>query len=61
MLLKLVRKIEGKSEQQYDEWYQGLRATTDSLIRAFHDSLIVHDSDDPPARKVESLVNEAND
>jgi hypothetical protein len=55
MLLKLVRKIEWKSEQQYDEWYQGRRATTDSLIRAFHDSLIVHDSDDPPARKVERL------
>jgi len=55
MLLKLVRKIEWKSEQRYDEWYQGRRATTDSLIRAFHDSLIVHDSDDPPARKVERL------
>jgi hypothetical protein len=55
MLLKLVRKIECKSEQQFDEWYQGRRATTDSLIRAFHESLIVHDSDDQPARKVEQL------
>jgi hypothetical protein len=55
MLLKLVRKIEWKSEQQLDEWYQGRRATTDSLIRAFHESLIVHNSDDQPARKVERL------
>ena len=55
MLLKLVRKIEWKSEQQYDEWYRGRRATTDSLIRAFHDSLIVHESDDEPARKMEQL------
>ena len=55
MLLKLVRKIEWKSEQQLDEWYRGRRATTDSLIRVFHESLIVHDSDDKPERKLERL------
>jgi TnpA family transposase len=38
-----------------DEWYQGRRATTDLLIHTFHESLIVHDSDDQPARKVERL------
>jgi TnpA family transposase len=55
MLLKLVRKIEWKSEQQYDAWYQGRRATTDSLIRVFHDSLIVHEGEDQPACKIEQL------
>jgi hypothetical protein len=55
MLLKLVRKIEWKSEQQLDAWYQDRRATTDSLIHAFHESLIVHDIDDQLARKVERL------
>jgi Domain of unknown function (DUF4158) len=40
MLLRLVRKIEWKSEQRLDKWYADRHDETDSLIRAFHDSLI---------------------
>ena len=42
MLLRLVRKIEWKSDQRLAQWYQTRRSKTDVLIRAFHDSLIVH-------------------
>lgn len=52
MLLRLTRKIEWKSEQRLGEWYQNRRNRTDSLIRAFHDSLIVHGLEDEPVKKV---------
>jgi hypothetical protein len=52
MLLKLVRKIESKSEDRLQEWYVAHHHQTDTLIRAFHESLIVHDGTETPARKV---------
>ena len=52
MLLRLTRKVEWKSEQRLAEWYQNRRNKTDSLIRAFHDSLIVHGLEDDPVKKV---------
>lgn len=52
MLLRLVRKIEWKSEQRLAEWYQTRRSKTDVLIRAFHDSLIVHGVEFDPLQKV---------
>jgi hypothetical protein len=55
MLLRLVRKIEWKSEQHLEEWYVGRRHQTDSLICAFHESLIVHGSADNPAQKIARL------
>jgi hypothetical protein len=55
MLLKLVRKIESKSADRLQEWVVARHHQTDSLIRAFHESLIVHDSADKPARKVARL------
>jgi TnpA family transposase len=55
MLLKLVRKIESKSADRLQEWYVARHHQTDSLIRAFHESLIVHDGADKPARKVARL------
>lgn len=42
MLLRLVRKMEWKSDPRLAQWYQTRRSKTDVLIRAFHDSLIVH-------------------
>jgi len=55
MLLKLVRKIESKSADRLQEWYAARHHQTDSLVRAFHESLIVHDGVDKPARKVARL------
>src|SRR5216684_8969218 len=55
MLLKLVGKIESKSADRLQEWYVARHHQTDSLIRTFHESLIVHDSADEPARKVARL------
>lgn len=52
MLLRLVRKIEWKSEQRLAEWYQARRSKTDVLIRAFHESLIVHGVEFDPLLKV---------
>jgi len=52
MLLRLTRKIEWKSNQRLVEWYQTRRSKTDALIRAFHDSLIVHGSESDPLQKV---------
>ncbi len=52
MLLRLTRKVEWKSEQRLAEWYQSRRNKTDSLIRAFHDSLIVHGLEADPVQKV---------
>ena len=52
MLLRLTRKVEWKSEQRLAVWYQNRRNKTDSLIRAFHDSLIVHGLEDDPVKKV---------
>lgn len=52
MLLRLTRKVEWKSEQRLAEWYQNRRNRTDSLIRAFHDSLIVHGLEADPQQKV---------
>jgi hypothetical protein len=51
MLLRLVRKVEWKSEQRLDKWCADRRAETDSLIRAFRDSLIIHGSDDDSAAR----------
>ena len=52
MLLRLTRKVEWKSEQRLAEWYQNRRNKTDALIRAFHDSLIVHGVKADPVQKV---------
>ncbi len=52
MLLRLTRKVEWKSEQRLAEWYQNRRNKTDALIRAFHDSLIVHGLEADPVQKV---------
>jgi TnpA family transposase len=52
MLLRLVRKVEWKSNQRLAEWYQTRRSKTDVLIRAFHDSLVVHGSGIDPLQKV---------
>lgn len=55
MLLRLTRKVEWKSDQRLAQWYQARRNKTDALIRAFHDSLIVHGSEFDPAQKVSRL------
>ena len=55
MLLKLARKIEWKSEQQFDEWYASRRNQTDTLIRTFHDALLIHGTDDAPGEKIGRL------
>jgi hypothetical protein len=55
MLLRLVHKIEWKSEQRLEEWYEGRQDQTDSLIRTFRDALIVHGSADDPAQKIARL------
>ena len=52
MLLRLARKVEWKSELRLTEWYQKRRNKTDALIRAFRDSLVVHQSDVDPIEKV---------
>lgn len=55
MLLRLVRKVEWKSQQRLEQWYADRHGETDSLIRAFHDSLIVHGSEGNPAGKLQRL------
>jgi hypothetical protein len=55
MLLKLVRKIERTSERRLQDWHAGRQRQTDSLIRAFHESLTVHDANEAPASKVARL------
>ena len=55
MLLRLVRKVEWKSQQRLEQWYADRHSETDSLIRAFHDSLIVHGSEGNPAEKLQRL------
>jgi Domain of unknown function (DUF4158) len=55
ILLKLARKIERKSEQQFDEWYASRRNQTDALIRTFHDALLIHGTDDAPGEKIGRL------
>jgi hypothetical protein len=52
MLLKLARKIEWKSEQQFDEWYARRRNQIDTLIRTFHHALLIHGTDDAPGKKI---------
>jgi hypothetical protein len=52
MLLRLTRKVEWKSELRLAEWYQNRRMKTDVLIRAFHDSLLVHGLAADPVQKV---------
>ena len=52
MLLRLTRTVEWKSEQRLAEWYQLRRIKTDALIRAFHDSLLVHGLEADPVQKV---------
>jgi TnpA family transposase len=56
MLLKFSRKIEWKSEQRLTDWYQKRHNKTDSLIRAFRDSLKVLGSESDAA-KIVSNVN----
>lgn len=46
MLLRRVRKIEWKSERRLEERHVDRHNQTDSLTRAFYDSLIVHASED---------------
>lgn len=55
MLLRLARKVEWKSEQRLENWYKDRHAETDSLIRTFHDSLMLHGSGDNPAEKIQRL------
>jgi hypothetical protein len=55
MLLRLARKVEWKSQQRLEQWYADRHAETDSLIRAFHESSIVHGSEGNPAEKVQRL------
>jgi TnpA family transposase len=55
MLLRLARKVEWKSQQRLEQWYAERHAETDSLIRAFHDSLIVHGSEGNPTEKLQRL------
>jgi TnpA family transposase len=55
MLLKLAGKIEAKSADRLQEWYATRHYQTDQLIRTFRESLIVHDSADEPALKVDRL------
>ncbi len=55
MLLRLVRKVEWKSEQRLGQWYADRHAETDSLIRAFHESLLVHGSEGSAAEKLQRL------
>jgi TnpA family transposase len=55
MLLRLVRKIEYNSEQRLNDWYANRQSQTDSLIRALHDSLVVHGADEGPVGKVARL------
>lgn len=52
MLLRLTRKVEWKNEPRLTEWYQIRRIKTDALIRAFHDSLLVHGLEADPVQKV---------
>jgi hypothetical protein len=55
MLLRLVRKVEWKSRQRLEQWYAERHGQTDLLIRAFHDSLIVHGSEGNPTEKLGRL------
>ena len=55
MLLRLVRQIETRSEQRLADWYADRQHQTDSLIRTFRDSLIVHGTGDVPTQKVAQL------
>jgi TnpA family transposase len=55
MLLRLVRKIEWKSDQRLAQWHQTRRSKTDVLIRAFHDSLMVHGAKLDAGEKVSQL------
>lgn len=55
MMRRLARKVEWKSEQRLAEWYQARRKKTDSLIRAFHDSLIIYRLDAEPVQKVSQV------
>ena len=57
MLLRLVRKVEWKSELRLTEWYQTRRGKTDILIRAFRDSLIVHGLEVDPVQKLSRAEN----
>jgi len=55
MLLRLVRKIEWKSDQRLAQWHQTRRSKTDVLIRAFHESLIVHSAKLDAVQKVSQV------
>ena len=55
MLLRLVRKVEWKSDQRLEQWHHARRSKTDVLIRAFHDSLIVHGAELDAEQKVSQV------
>ena len=55
ILIRLARNVEWKSELRLTEWYQTRRHKTDSLIRAFRDSLIVLGADVDPVQKVSKV------
>jgi len=55
MLLRLVRKVEWKSEQRLEQWHQTRRSKTDVLIRAFHESLIVYGAELDAEQKVSQV------
>jgi len=52
MLLRLARRVEWKSEQTLSEWYVSKRGHTDSIIRTFHESLLIQAGSDEPAQKI---------
>jgi TnpA family transposase len=52
MLLRFARKIEWKSEQRLVDWYHKRHSKTDSLIRAFRDSLKVLGTEADPVQMV---------
>jgi TnpA family transposase len=55
MLLRLVRRIEHNSEQRLEDWYRERQNQTDLLIRALHESLLIHSSGDAPPEKLARL------
>jgi TnpA family transposase len=55
MLLRITRKVEWRSEQRLEEFFTQRRAETDTLIRAFHESLIIHAGGEDAAGKLARL------
>ena len=55
MLLRIVRKIEWKSQQRLAEWYANRHNETDLLIRVLQKSLSVHRNSQGPEEKCAQL------